>query len=91
MEMTKKEQDLVVLSHLQLHRRVTDLLTYYGERTQRKACRVKKKETLLRKGVKYYFCDIPICKKMYLFLHDVGTHRFKNLCKHFDDEGSSYS
>ena len=42
-----------------------------------------------RQDIVYYFSNLQICKKMYLFLHNVGYKRFGNLIKHYDQHGIS--
>ncbi|XP_065221665.1 uncharacterized protein LOC135846482 [Planococcus citri] len=85
-ELDKKEKDLVVLSHLQQHRRITSLIGEYAKLQNRKL-RLKAEDSLTRQGISYYFCDLQICKKMYFFLHDLGRKEFRNLVKHYDEQG----
>ena len=40
-----------------------------------------------RKRYSYYFDDREVCKKMFLFTHDLGEKAFKNLLKHIKTHG----
>ena len=37
----------------------------------------------------YQFCGKPICKSAFLFMHDVGSKRMKNLISHYSSAGLS--
>lgn len=89
-EMNKAEQDAVILSHLQQCRRAVCMQESYDDHTQKGFVQLRPgSDTLQRIDVTYMFCGLPICKAMYLFLHDVGNFRYKALCKHFDVNGIS--
>lgn len=86
MEMEKSEQDLVILSQLQLFRRDQCLEGEYAKQVVKNKSRFSH-GSMTRQDVQYRFLDVPICRRMYLFLHNVGETRFKNLIKHFDKFG----
>jgi len=86
---TKNEKDIVIMSLLASHRRIAALTdAYVGLKSFRKS---KKLESFKRVDNKYFFADLPICRKMFLFLHDMGKAQFENLIKHFDKNGIVFS
>ena len=87
LELTKQEQDLIILGHLDSNRQHPLLLNIYQtQRSRDHATRFEVRETH-REGVHYYFRQIPICQAMYFFVHDLGSKRYKNIVKHFDASG----
>lgn len=89
-ELKKSEQDLAVLAQLQTHRRASQLLKFYTEKTARGRSQCKEAGVLQRHSLLYYFCDVKICKNMYCWLHDLSSHRFYMLCKHYDEHGKYF-
>lgn len=85
--LTKREKDLVISAQLQAHRRIPQLLPHYGKETKRKKSRLKESDTLLRQDVRYFFYDLPVCKRMYCFLNDLGLGYLENIRKHLDKNG----
>lgn len=83
--MIKPEKDLVILTHLQLHCEAAevDKEVYAAERDRG---RIRSSNTNLQ--INYYFAGIPICQKMFLFLHDCGERMYTNLKKHFKKNGN---
>lgn len=65
--MEKTEQDLIILSHLQAHRRIAQFRENYGKYTVKHKSQFKKEGESDRQNINYYIADIPICRKMYLF------------------------
>lgn len=76
-ELTKYEQDLVMLAHFELVRERSELVNLYAERRRYRGTDEKK-----RLCITYTFHAVEICRCMYLFIHDVGRKRFENLRKH---------
>lgn len=86
-ELSKPEQDLVHLSHLEFHRQHLSLENIYNTESRKKyGQRVKNKS---RVDTMYLFRGIHICRKMFCFLYDVGLKRYKNLIQHNDNVGFS--
>lgn len=87
LELTKDEQDLVILSHLQSHRKCRALKHIYDLSHVRKRLRLVGSRSMVRNKIKYFFLSIPVCANMYFFVHDMSKKRYKNLASHFDKEG----
>lgn len=88
MELEKKEQDLVIFSHIQLHRRIPSLKNEYQILENKKVNYSKlKKENLERQHVKYFFADLKICRNMYFFIYNLGIKRYKNLIESYNKNG----
>ena len=86
-ELDKKEQDLVILSHFQTHRPIDDLLVEYGKFTKKGVSRINPDAKINHLHVTHYFADLPICRDMYIFLYNLGIKRYKNLLRHFEEHG----
>lgn len=85
-ELSKLEQDLVVLAHFEFHRQDLSLGQVYAAATRKKyGSRAHTNKS--RIDMSYSFRDVSICKKMFLFIHDMGNDRYKALIKHFDEMG----
>ena len=87
MELSKKEQDFIVLSHFQDHRRMEDLPVEYVKFTKTGELRMNPDAKLNHSTVTHYFVDIPICREMYFFLYNLGIKRYKNLLHHYEQHG----
>lgn len=88
MNLEKHEQDLMILSHLQSHRRIRELSEKYGQFTKRGSSRIRRiNEEEQRQDILYYFCGLPICRAMYCFLHNLGSKRYSNIRRHYDEHG----
>lgn len=85
-EMTKAEQDSIILAHLQQSRRILPLAAAYVQQDKKSRIRFTS-DSMVRKDVQYMFCQILVCRTMYFFLHDIGKYRFESLCRHFDSNG----
>lgn len=86
-ELSKSEQDLIIISHLQSHCQDLAFEKYYNAitRTKYTARNVHKK----RSDTLYMFRGVQICLPMYLFIHNLGLKRYRNIVKHFDEKGLS--
>jgi len=89
-QLSKKEQDLIILAHLQAHRRDMSMKDVYNQKKKSKTCEttlLDDNDTCARQKTSYYFRNIEICRSMFLFIHDLGKDRYENICKHFDMNG----
>lgn len=89
MEMEKREQDLIICSHLELHRRLPELKDHYKYQNNINYSTLDNAVHMTRRCMNYYFADIQICRSMYLFLHNTGIKRFKNLQGFYDEKSTS--
>ena len=78
-EMTNAEQDIVILVHLKAHKEHKDLLQIYQNQRRYRG----NKDVKQRRFQKYFFMPLEICKRMYMYIHDIGKKRYQNLQKHF--------
>lgn len=79
LEMTTGELDMVVLSHLDSHRRIEKSTETTGDST----CTVAHH----RVAMDYYFQGKRVCKYTYRFVHGIGQKQYKNLVSHFEKHG----
>lgn len=86
MELDKTEQDLVILSHLLSHRSLPSL-KHEDVFKNPAPIPVKEDKAKNHQCVQYFFASSIICRDMYLFLFNMGIKRYKNLVKHFDENG----
>lgn len=75
MELNKTEQDLVIFSHLEIHRQLPTLKNQYSKENE--PADSKNEKTLMRQNVKYSFAGLIICREMYFLLHNMGTKGIK--------------
>lgn len=86
-EMSKEDQDLVYLSHLEFHRQHLSLEDVYNNETRKKyGERLKSKS---RMDIIYLFHGVSVCRKMFCFIYDIGVKRYKNLIEHSETVGFS--
>lgn len=85
MELEKAEQDIIILGHLEMHRRKDYLKNEYKKLSAKSHYATN--DLLLKHKIPYYFADVPICRTIYLFLHDLGLKRYKNIIEHYDQYG----
>lgn len=87
-ELSKVEQDVLLKGHLDcLHQHAALTEIYQFEKSKQAAKRAAARETS-RQGIHYYlFRQVPICRKMYCFLHDVKKDRYLNVVNDFDEYG----
>lgn len=83
----KNELDLILSSTIHSHRRMEELKDVYYERAMRVPGSTPRKDFQSRNRIKYYFADLEVCKSFFLFVYDVGEKRFKNLVKHYRENG----
>lgn len=88
MDLHKEQQDLVLLGHIEMHRRQKGMEFAYAKTTERGISRFRG-DSMTRTDVRYFFSDLQICREMYFFLHDLGSKRYRNLLHHFDENGLS--
>ena len=72
-----------------MHRRQKCMQSAYGKEALRGSSRYKKDDNMTRCDSSYFFADVSICRRMYLFLHKVSLTRYNNLKTHFDEYGLS--
>lgn len=90
MDLEKKQQDLVIYSHLELHRRIAYLKDEYQITENKKLNKsILEKNSLERQRINYYFADLHICRNMYFFIHNLGQKRYKNIIEAYDENGLS--
>lgn len=73
-----KEQELMIKAHLVCSRQNFKFLNYY------KSKRTNNEETDIYQHKTFYFRQIPICKKLYLFLHDLEYTKYDQIVAQFD-------
>ena len=73
LEMSTIELDMLVLANLDAHRH--------------KNVHTSKSDNTKRTPVDYYFGGNRVCKETFLFVHEIGPKRYKNLVAHFDKNG----
>ena len=76
MELKKKDQDLVISGHLLLHRRIPELKNKYVKKARNPT--LNNVDDMSPLHAKYYFADVQIFQKMYFFLYNLTTKRYKN-------------
>ena len=81
LEMTNSDLDMVVLSHLDAHRRIEEITDTTGDST---ITGVQQKHRI---AVDYFFQGKRVCKSTYLFVHAIGPKRYKNLVRHYEKHG----
>lgn len=89
MEMTKNEQDLIILAHIQALKRIPEINESYGLQNKRGSFSRHHDDDLKHFHMKYMFASIEVCQKFYFFVHDLGKKRFYNLVQHYRKEGLS--
>ena len=82
LEMTTCELDMIVLSHLDAHRRIEEIGATTGNSANCTGDQHKH-----RIAVEYYFQGKRVCKYTYRFVHAIGPKRYKNLFSHFEKHG----
>ncbi|XP_067633669.1 uncharacterized protein [Eurosta solidaginis] len=89
LELSKRELDLVILSHIESAMMCTDKLRdAYAEMTKwRKHGRQKGKD-VERHKLMFTFYHLPVCRSFFLFVHACGRKRFENLLRHFHTHGA---
>ena len=75
LEMTSGELDMLILAHLDAHRRCHRGDVQSGTETEK------------QQRIEYYCEGKRVCKSTYLFIHAIGPKRYKNLVKHFEQNG----
>ncbi|CAL1679604.1 unnamed protein product [Lasius platythorax] len=78
---SEKEQELMIQAHLTFSRQDFKFLEYYKtKRTNDEAS-----DMILRHKTLFYFRQIQICKKLYLFLHNLEDTEYKQIVARFDE------
>ncbi len=72
LEMDKKEQDLVLMSQLQVYQRSKILAPHYAKLQSRNASQYVSEGVMVHESIEYTFLGLPICQKMYFFIHPIG-------------------
>lgn len=85
-EMSKADQDLVYLSHLQFHRQDLSMEAIYDSQTRKKYGK-RAESDKSRIDTVYLFRGVYVCKKMFTFIYNIGNKRYKNLIQHFENVG----
>ncbi len=80
-ELTKHDQDMLILGHLQAHKEASELFPHYGEFTERGSSR-RNTDTVNIERISYHFANLPICRA-FLFMHDLCIKSNKNVIKHY--------
>lgn len=75
--MSKNEQDLIILSHLQAHKELPKLFSAYSEFTDSDVRRERRKK-MDREKIVYYFAKLPVCREFFFMVHDLGIKRYKH-------------
>jgi len=78
-ELSKAEQDLVLLGFIQSHRHNPEFENSYHNETKCGSSRSQATSRSFRQGMRYFYADIETCLKVFLLLHDVGLRCFENL------------
>ena len=73
-ELTKAQQDLMMLGYLQSHQRIDKLKDHYGTQKDRIPS-----GSDYRKGIRYFFYDLQVCRRLFFFIRNMSLHRFANL------------
>lgn len=87
LELQKDEQDLVILSQIQSGKGHDDFNDAYKDILAKIKYGRKSTQDSSKGHVLFYFHQLPICRKMFLFLHVCGLKRYKSLLAHFDRHG----
>lgn len=86
-ELSKNEQDLMIVNHLQAHKELPELYSAYGKFTERGSSRQKLNEANQnRERILYYFAKLPVCRKFLFMVYSLGIKRYKNIIKHYDSQ-----
>lgn len=73
------------------HRRLSALTKEYGKHLKRGNLRTTKDDgKLSRIDTNYFFGDLPVCRKMFLFLNATKIQQFENIVSHYDENGIVY-
>lgn len=81
LEMISSDLDMIVLSHLNSHRRIEEITETSSDSTSVEA------QLKHRVAVDYFFQGKCVCKSTYLFVHAIGPKRYKNLVRHYEKHG----
>lgn len=84
---SEKDQELIIKAQLAYSRQDFKFLDYYNsKRTSKKETDIHQYKTL------FYYRQIRICKKLYLFLHDLEYTKYEQIVAQFDEcELASYT
>ncbi len=85
-KLSKQEQDMVILSMLQANRRIPGLENEYGTRSAKKSSR-HSGDTYSACSITYTFVSLPVCRTFYVFVHEIGIERYRNLIQHYQKHG----
>lgn len=77
-EIGKVNQDLVFSSHLHFHRQHQRLKEVYNDQVRKEYGQSVEANMSWRSDTLYLFRGAYICKKMFMFLHDIGDKRHRN-------------
>lgn len=87
MELEKAQQDLVILGKIESGRHNPAFMKLY-DTCKRKKYGKRKSLPGSKGNVVYTYFQAPICRNLFLFLHDCGTKRYEALQHHFSNQGA---